>query len=444
MSRLLAILILVLPAAAFAQEWDLLGFNPRATAMGNVQAAADGDFTAVYYNPALLHGGSLGLGYTYEQPLLHDAAVGTPYSGSPAVHPLTDVEGFTLGAAAPLGGIFHDRVTMGFGIYVPQTGLVLARMLDDGAATYYRFEDAPSQFQLAAGVGVQPFDWLSIGASAQILGNTGGSADFTAHLGEASGNGVQGTPSYIKTSDLATTDPVTIAPIVGAVVGPFWGFRLLGCWRGEASGNYTLPINVLMDQSLGDLSVDVNGTYHFSPDEFTVGLGKTLLGGRLLVAADVEYDEWSEAPPPIASIGVTLPSVLSTLYNGTINPQTAATNFVDTWTPRLGVEWKPLDSLAVRGGYFFRPTMLPSAPAAPHAKEPNQLYLDSDANVFSFGLAYGFPDPLKIARRLTVEAAVQVGLLGTRTYGQDNVNGVLAYQSSGTTVDIPVAVRYDF
>ncbi len=437
MRRTLVVFMLCCPPAASAQEMDVFGFNPRATAMGNVQAAADGDFTAVYYNPALLHGGSFGIGFTYEQPFFQTAALGAPRYGALAVHGLTDREGYTLGFALPLGGVFHDRVTIGFGLFAPKDGILLARMLDDNAATWYRYEDAPSQYQLAAGLSVQPLDWLSIGVGAQLLGNESGQADFTAQLGE------KPTPGVIQTSELDTNTLGAAAPVVGVAVGPFAGFRAYGCWRGQAQETYTLPIDVGMGADYGSLNVAVNGTFHFTPDEFSLGASQALLGGKLLVAADLEYDLWSEAPPPVAQIAVQLPSSLAQLYSATINPQPAAASFFDTLTPRLGVEWRPIAALAVRGGWFFRPTFVAHPPPLPTGAV-DDLYLDSDANVFSAGVGYALPDPLRLAHRLVLEAAVQVAVLGQRTYGQDNSSGRLAYTAGGVGLDVPIAVRYEF
>ena len=68
MKALLLATLWALPA--IAQPMDLYGFNPRAVAMAGVQAASDGNFTASYYNPALLRGGEVGLGFL-DPGLLH-------------------------------------------------------------------------------------------------------------------------------------------------------------------------------------------------------------------------------------------------------------------------------------------------------------------------------------------------------------------------------------
>ncbi|MHB8419055.1 MAG: OmpP1/FadL family transporter [Myxococcales bacterium] len=439
MRRLLWLSLLSWSTAAGAQEMDLFGYNPRAVAMGGVQAAADGDFTAVYYNPALLHGGSVGLGYSYEQPFFKETTLGTPQFGSPSVHGVTDAEGYTFGFSVPISGLLRDRVTLGFGGYIPSSGLYRARLIDDGSAVFYRYENAPEQFQLFAAGSVEILPWLFLGGGAQVFGNVGGSNVFIAQLGP---NTPVAQAGNITSSELDSNTSGAAAPVVGLAVGPWLGVKLYGCWRGKAVGSYTLPITVhLLPEGIGDLSVDVNGTYHFTPDEISLGASWQLLHGRLILAVDVDDQLWSEAPPPVAIIGVGLPPALNLAYDATISPQNPATNFSDVWVPRIGVEWQPIDRLSLRGGYFFQPTFVPNQAPSPYA---NALFLDSDTHVFSAGVGWSFDDPLKIARRLIVEAAFQLAVATPRSYAQDDAAGKLSYQTSGVVIDVPVAVRYEF
>src|SRR5262249_51976969 len=57
--------MLSLVLVVLAQPMDLYGSGPRNIAMAGVQAAADDDYTATYYNPALLHHGSVGVSFNY-------------------------------------------------------------------------------------------------------------------------------------------------------------------------------------------------------------------------------------------------------------------------------------------------------------------------------------------------------------------------------------------
>src|SRR4051812_33015566 len=100
MRPLFAALLFAVPA--FAQPMDLYGFGPRAIAMGGVEAAADNDYSAAYYNPALLKHGSVGFGFTWGDPSMSISAEGT----SPQLTSQTPVDyaGIMFGAAIPLIG----------------------------------------------------------------------------------------------------------------------------------------------------------------------------------------------------------------------------------------------------------------------------------------------------------------------------------------------------
>jgi hypothetical protein len=447
-----SLLSTLVPTAASAQEFDLFGFNPRAVSMGGVQAAADGDFTAAYYNPALLHGASVGVGYTYEQPFFKETTLGPPTFGVSSVHKLTDAEGYTFGFSVPLGGVVHDWVTLGFGGYLPSAGLYSARLIDDGSGVFYRYENAPDQFQLFAGASLRPLPWLSVGAGAQVFGNVGGSNNFVAQLGPSSPP-VNGN---IASSELVSNTSGAAAPVVGVALGPVYGVRLYASWRGRAAASYTEPIEVTLEpQGIGNLSVSVHGTYHFTPDEVDVGVSWELLHGRLLLALDVDYEAWSEAPPPLAFIGVGLPPALSLAYDASINQQslcvappgasgqcsTTQVGFTDIVYPRFGAEWRATDRFSVRGGYLFQPSFIPHQVAVPFA---NATLLDSDTHVLSAGVGYALNDPLKLAHRLVIEAAVQLAVAMPRTYEEDNDSGKLTYQTSGVTLATPISLRYDF
>ncbi len=196
-------------------------------------------------------------------------------------------------------------------------------------------------------------------------------------------------------------------------------------------------------------------SYHFTPDEVDFGVSWELLHGKLLLALDVDYEAWSEAPPPLAIIGVGLPPALSLAYDATINQQQLcvasssssstcnanSVGFNDIVYPRFGAEWRATDRLDVRGGYVFQPTMIPHQVAASFA---NAILLDSDTHVISLGAGYAFNDPLKLANRLVLEAALQLAIATPRTYYQDNTVGKLTYQTSGVTFAAPISLRYTF
>ena len=70
---LLALVAGLVPGAAFANPWDLFGYNAKAIGMGGAQVAVAKDFTATYYNPAALTAGdeaNFGFGFNVAKPQL--------------------------------------------------------------------------------------------------------------------------------------------------------------------------------------------------------------------------------------------------------------------------------------------------------------------------------------------------------------------------------------
>ncbi len=76
--RPVTLCLLLLPSFALAQPMDLFGSGPKSIAMGGVQIAADDDYTAAYYNPALLWHGSVGFGINYTAPSFNVQATAEP------------------------------------------------------------------------------------------------------------------------------------------------------------------------------------------------------------------------------------------------------------------------------------------------------------------------------------------------------------------------------
>src|SRR5439155_714719 len=80
----------------------------------------------------------------------------------------------------------------------------------------------------------------------------------------------------------------------------------------------------------------------------------------------------------------------------------------DVWVARLGAELRPIDRLALRLGYIYRPTPVPD-------QGRRTSYLDCTAHVLSLGAGWSFDDPLQIATRLGVDAAVQLAVMAPRS-----------------------------
>ena len=123
-------------------------------------------------------------------------------------------------------------------------------------------------------------------------------------------------------------------------------------------------------------------------------------------------------------------------------------HFEDTWTPAIGVEWRPLTALALRSGYAFRPT------PAPRASGPFN-YLDNHSHILGFGAEWGFgkviasrpvgagnrDEPVRIDHAISLRFGGQWVVLARRTvYKQDANDPIGDYAHGGSILHWTVAV----
>ncbi len=429
--RLALVCLLLSASAAFAQPMDLYGFTPRPVAMAGVQAAAQHDFTASYYNPALLDTGSVGVGFGWGAPstFVHQTADAVGSQQLRAQKPV-DYSGLALGAAIPLTGRLKNRVTLGFAVYVPTRHVFRSHAIDEATAYFLRYDNAPERFQLSFSASVRPFEWLSLGAGLQVSSDYTGSADFTAVLGTTM-------PGRVTQRSLGSEVFGAFAPVAGVAVGPFKHVRVLGYWRGEMKASYTQPINVDLG-TFGALTVNVNGITEYAPHQAGLGVAVDLLGGKLELGADLGWEHWSATPTLVPDITIDLPQTLHDLgFDKQVVSRPVEMGFRDTWVPRVGAEWRALDRLKLRAGYAFRPSPVP-----PQTSLTN--FLDSDSHLLSLGGGWTFDDPLQMAKGLTLDGAAQLTLMSPREVNKVGNNKNPNYRFGGSALYLGVAARYDF
>jgi long-chain fatty acid transport protein len=109
--------------------------------------------------------------------------------------------------------------------------------------------------------------------------------------------------------------------------------------------------------------------------------------------------------------------------------------FHDIVVPRLGVEYHLLERFAVRAGYVLRPTPVPD-------QSGKTNFLDSTAHLVSFGGGWAFDDPLKMARRLSLDTAVQMTFLAPREVVKSGPNNNPSYRFTGSQLVLSVALKY--
>ena len=445
-------LMVCLASPAAASVYDTYGANPRGMSMGQALISAVTDYTATWYNPAaltMLGQMNFGLGFQASFPFV-DIERGLPVCarspdecagrlGGDRYSPFDSVlpepfSGFTLGVLTPFGGIFDNRVAFGISAYLPANNLVRAEGLDPQRPQFYTLQSLPDKFNILGAIAYRPVDWISLGIGFQVLANLDGSVDLKLDV----------LNHTFERADVVVRVKPKANLTAGLLFEPTHGLRIGAVWRGELDLSYDLPV----EADIGDairLLIGVSETVLFQPHQIGLGVSYALDEPSLLLSADVVYSMWSRAPDPSPHVSL---DVAGSLVEGlgignTLDVNTAGRTidmgFVDTLSPRFGVEYTPVYWVTVRGGYSFRPTAAPRQTGATN-------YLDNDSHGASFGVAFTFADPLEVHQSpIVLELGNQLTLLARRTVrktDEDDPVGDLSHGGFVYSVGVSVSHSY--
>lgn len=419
MTRALAIMMAVATATpAAAGTFDIFGGSPRDIGMGGAMTGAVLGPTALFYNPAALtleKAHTIGASFRLSVPLLSIERANPdaePESVLPESH-----SSVTLGWVKPLGGIFDDRLAFGISIFLPLERLLRVEGVDPAAPQFYLYQNLQDKLLIHLGIAGEPLEWLSLGASLQILADLTGTAVLDMDIL----GGV-----FDQRSIDVTLQP-TMTPFFGIHIRPPLGadggqLKIGLAYRGSSSMSFSLPVKVVEGEGLG-LEIDMRQTVLWSPEQLAFGLSYGLDAASLTLAADVTYAFWSDAPDPSprlsVDVGGRLVDALGLSEALDLSTRSAPIDlgFVDTITLRGGFEWGAASWFTLRGGYSFRPTPAPR-------QTGSTAYLDNDAHVIALGAGFSFRNPLqKRASIVDVDLSMQATFLPTRAvYRADPAN----------------------
>ena len=430
-----ACLALALPTAARAGVFDSFGYDPRGVGMGGTQTAAADDYTASYFNPALLvlqEKFSFGYGFNWSQPQMNVRALdGNRASQLQLSQPPSSFNGWTLGVLFPLGGKVSNRLALGVGLYLPSSNVLRTEATDPRAPAWYFYQSGPERIVVSASAGVRITDWLSIGGGAQILGALVGGFDFDLNLFSKQFEG------RAMRADLETR----VAPLAGLALDfkPI-GLRFGFSFRGAIQSDYRLPTTFNLSD-VGVIELVMEGVTHYSPDTYSLGVQYRL--GSLVGTAELRYARWSTAPDPSTKVtlnvdGEALESLgLSEQFD--IEGASGPPGFLDTLATHLGAEYWIVDGrFALRAGYSFRPTPVP-------LQRADSNILDGDTHGVSLGVGFSFDDPLEIfSHPIHIEAAAQRLVVPERQAQKEPEDPVPSYTYGGAVNELTFAVRYVF
>jgi hypothetical protein len=405
-------------------------------------AAQSTNYDAVYYNPANLltrKAAHFGFGFNVLGPQLSVERV----SGEDPLLPRLPEPnvGFQLGAATAIGGVFQERLAFGVTLFHPLLRLTRIESIDPIQPTFYRYDSLPDKLILAFALAGEPLSWLRLGVGLQVLAGLGGGVTAAVSL-------VEGRFSH-EAIDIDVDANAGLT--AGIALGPWWGLRFGATWRGRLELAYSLPIDVLLEE-IGVLNVQIEGVSLYTPDQLAVGLSwesATPDEPGVTVEAGLTWERWSIAPSHLAAFHLTLDDSLLRAEDNegdreaqeiiAVHADAIPLGAADTLTARLGAEWRPVSEWAVRGGYFYRPTPLPSP-----IYQTNTL--DASAHVLSLGGGFIFQDATRAPRSpLRIDLGLQLTVLSPRTVEkapEASLDG--SYRFGGVIWTATLDIRHDF
>jgi long-chain fatty acid transport protein len=406
----LGLILLLLPAAAWAGPFEFFGAGARAVAMGGAYAALGDDAAGYYYNIAALtqvHRVQFDVGYA-------DAIPNMTLNG--ARFNMESCRGVNLGATVS-SSVNEHRLSGGIDLFMPDAHMMRFSLLPANQPHSPFFTDADQTLVALAGLGFEVWRYVSLGFGLNMLAGNNGGVDFEINERQKSSGSLQSRVSGL------------FSPVAGIWSRPMDWLRIGFSYREKLLCKLVLPANIHVpalkvfpgsDLSIlrpSDLLLLADAWSHFSPRQFELGLAFEP-HSRITVSADLTYMQWSEMKSDAPSSAVYLTGGLADLFPSFNGPSPPPPHFHDTYNPAIGFEGRPIvdprATLALRAGYRYRPTPVPDQTGFSN-------YVDSDTHIFSsgFGVTLGrFWDVLP--RPVSLDAFAQYQWLTPRTMNKSS------------------------
>lgn len=386
-----AVVLSALPASAAGLFLAPRGVGPLS--QGGAFVAGANDVHALSYNPAGLSSAS--------NTLLLDAALpmhGTTYTRTDSGYD-NSVQGQGLGLPSPTLGVVHDfgwveGLKFGLGVAADYPMLQNWPSAADDPYTPQRYAVGDYRgtllSKIVAGAGYRVNQWVSVGATVQVL-----AGNFSAVNTASTCDGVVCTqpenPAYDATIQMRAQGIVAPGAQVGIQVRPYEWIGLGLAWE----SGYRIDADAIFAMRMPTAPAYDGAT--LSPETPTGKISMRLpyqlrAGVEVLPTSDsrVEvsyvYEPWSVHD----TIGVELKNAqLNNMFgigNYPIGAMSLQRGFRDTWSVRLGGEYKPPLSdkpLILRAGLMYEPSAVPKDMLTP-------MVVDLNKFLGSVGLQYSF------------------------------------------------------
>ncbi len=385
---LISFLISIAPVV-YGGTASILGLSSRASAMGGAMTAVSNDYTAAFYNPALLSealkGGEwLQTGATFMYTTRDFQALD---ASQPPVIKDFQTTGFACGFTIdPYRLVGIKKFRFGVSFYLPTGSFLTLDVAENSTIPYFPvYDEICTTMSAYSGVAYSISDKLSFGAGVNLLAKLPNadthimgyidatellaSLNFSEILEDAEIDASEG----FDASAGVNREMVVITGFhAGAVAEVLDWLKLGASYREELYGGNTgnqylhiIPLNTdgsinnVLASRLPIIRLPMFFAMYYSPTEYSLGAGIKI--SNFLIDFDITYALWS----------------------GYIDQRNEAPDdeFLDTWNPRIGMEYLLNPKITLWCGYVFRPTPIPE-------QTSQSSYLDSDTYTLCFGGEY--------------------------------------------------------
>ncbi len=386
--------------AGFGTIPYLYGFGARGAALGQTYTALADDASSAFFNPAAmatLDHSNIALSYVYGQPEFHGGPQGNPTRFDAANNVVE------LNLAQRLNTLFKSDwpVVFGLNIALDDNGLAFIRFNDEQNANgnYYRY--GPASFTLNFSLGWKILDWFYMGAGVMTTLHSKSTFFVDTDL--------TGKTSHQGISLDANLD---MAPIVALFFRPK-PVDIGVTYHGKTYGGFDpITVNATADvgkSPLASLPMVLYYKDNYIPQRIALGLywhATSWLG----VTADTVWYNWGDFNKEMSKFDMPR-------YE-------TGFDFHDTYVPHVGLEFLPVDGLAVRCGYGYEQT-----PVARGGNSENMI-LDNSKHIAGVGIGYTFAKPAGLNYPLSLDGSYFMQYLVKR---QEIANDATKekYESSG-------------